>query len=708
LFDTLTVGFDGGGWWKKEPRERVLSNLLYQVDSYLVLTDQIDLYQFSADSVETITKALLLSFNPSKVTKSLNDSGRVQWPEAYDKPSDVLNGKAVVPTHDAGTELNPSSEILDCRFLSGQSINAQKAGILHFQKKFEQSQRINFAVSFSRLTNQTTLCPGQVVTVDNTLYGGTNKVVLTDMTFLPSGRVNFTGVVLNYLEDWGDLTTTTKDVVTDASNGFELATTDYAGNVSSDWDLLLNIPQRFLDTATLGINVTDSYMGYFDGTDFTVYIDSNGNMQCGDPNTAQGFTWNQGTGVFTISGSLTIQNPAGVRTDLNVANGADVTASNPQDYTWITGTKPPSNADNTTTTINGGVITTGYIRDSSSNLVIDFSSAKITVNATDGLKVVSGDIGCYNGTTKVGSIEYSSSVSAFRIHAPSGPAVLSSANSYVNISAGNTVALWADTYVELRPGSSYWTASYGHLWPSSDDLYDLGDNAKVWRKVYTADIYVEDTISHRGASSLISFASDEIDLDSNGSIYLDAADAQNIYFYFAGIHKANINAGSLKPSTNDGLYLGTSTQRWERCYASAYYDEVGLFQDEQDDLFVLSQLSTKKQKIMDEQTKQVIREDTVIHEKSGMPFIDNLSLPRWMTNYDEVVEKLKQDNGDLITDADVEEWIQDHEEAGWMVCRNVGHFNDLTSGAVRQLDSEILAMFELLSARITALETRSN
>jgi hypothetical protein len=283
------------------------------------------LYQFDKTPQETITNVLLLSFSPSKVTKVNNDSGRVHWPEAFDKPSDILNGKAVVPTHGGGTENTPSSEILECRFLSGQSINAQKAGILYFQKKYEQSQRINFSVTFSSLTKKATLTPGQVVTVDNSLYGGTNNVIITDMTILPDMRVNFTGVVLNHLEDWGDLTTTTKDVITDTSMGFQLATTDYSGNVSSDWDLLLNIPQRFLDTATLGINVTDSYMGYYDGTNFTVYIDANGNMRAGDPDLGQGFVWNQSAGAYTISGSLTVQNPAGVRSDLNVADGADVT-----------------------------------------------------------------------------------------------------------------------------------------------------------------------------------------------------------------------------------------------------------------------------------------------------------------------------------------------------------------------------------------------
>lgn len=368
-YDTLTVGFDGGGWWKKEPRERILSNLLSQTDSFIKCTDKVELYQFDKTPQETITNVLLLSFSPSKVTKVNNDSGRVHWPEAFDKPSDILNGKAVVPTHGGGTENTPSSEILECRFLSGQSINAQKAGILYFQKKYEQSQRINFSVTFSSLTKKATLTPGQVVTVDNSLYGGTNNVIITDMTILPDMRVNFTGVVLNHLEDWGDLTTTTKDVITDTSMGFQLATTDYSGNVSSDWDLLLNIPQRFLDTATLGINVTDSYMGYYDGTNFTVYIDANGNMRAGDPDLGQGFVWNQSAGAYTISGSLTVQNPAGVRSNLNVADGADVTQVALDLGAAIDNAKANGN-----TLISGGFIRTSLIN-ASAIVIGDLSGA---------------------------------------------------------------------------------------------------------------------------------------------------------------------------------------------------------------------------------------------------------------------------------------------------------------------------------------------
>jgi hypothetical protein len=51
---------------------------------------------------------------------------------------------------------------------------------------------------------------------------------------------------------------------------------------SVDWDSTLDsIPDRVSDTATTGLNLTDTYIGYYDGTDFKTYIQSNGNFHFG-------------------------------------------------------------------------------------------------------------------------------------------------------------------------------------------------------------------------------------------------------------------------------------------------------------------------------------------------------------------------------------------------------------------------------------------
>jgi hypothetical protein len=51
---------------------------------------------------------------------------------------------------------------------------------------------------------------------------------------------------------------------------------------SVDWNSTLdNIPDRVSDTATTGLNLTDTHIGYYDGTDFKTYIQSNGDFRFG-------------------------------------------------------------------------------------------------------------------------------------------------------------------------------------------------------------------------------------------------------------------------------------------------------------------------------------------------------------------------------------------------------------------------------------------
>ena len=50
----------------------------------------------------------------------------------------------------------------------------------------------------------------------------------------------------------------------------------------------------------------------------------------------------------------------------------------------------------------------------------------------------------------------------------------------------------------------------------------------------------------------------------------------------------------------------------------------------------------------------------------------------------------------IITDADLEEYLSDDEELGWMKMRDITKFNDITAGAVRQLDRKLNALIDKL------------
>jgi hypothetical protein len=71
-----------------------------------------------------------------------------------------------------------------------------------------------------------------------------------------------------------------------------------------DWDAdILNIPDEITGTATTGLNLTPTYMGHFDGTKFTSYIDSNGNVFFGDANNHY-FSWDVNAGILQVRGEI--------------------------------------------------------------------------------------------------------------------------------------------------------------------------------------------------------------------------------------------------------------------------------------------------------------------------------------------------------------------------------------------------------------------
>jgi len=655
-YDTYSIGFDGGGWWRSEPRESVLSNLLEQVDSYLYCTDKIELYQFSATSVETITIVKEDSFSPVSVTKSQNDSGRVHWTESTSKPSDILNGQAVVPTHDSGTENYPSSEVLRCRFMPGDSINAQKAGILKFQKKYEQAQRVTFSKALTALTNKDTLRPGQVITLNNTIYGGSSDMIITDMQIHLDLTVDFTCVVLNYLEDWGDLTTTTKDVVTDSSEGERFPTTNYTGDLSpGSWDDLLDIPDRFLETASLGINVTDSYLGYYDGTTFQSYIQSNGNFQFrGDANNY--INWNGTT--LNVVGAISITNPATVRSDINVADGADVTASNTaNDVSNVNGVSASIISGwryGATTYINGGDIYTGTITAS------QIAAGTITANEISTGTLTVDEFGDLTGNihfTSSGTITFDTSTG--KIYGGGG---------FVELAYSTNTIRTSSSGINLTALGS-------------------GDDVTIW-------------------------ASDQVSINANtDDVYINSGSGHGTYIRIAGSNNYIFGAAGLYPASgvSGSRSLGDySSYMWDEVHANAFYDNNVLLADVMDDLYEVSQFKPLKKKEIDPDTGKKIDGEKLLDKKTGLELLDLHGVNRKLTNYDKVFNDIKTGKvgicAGMMTDEEIADALADYEELGWMLRSGVTARLSLGLGAVAQLDKEMVQLFDLAMARITKLE----
>ena len=150
--------------------------------------------------------------------------------------------------------------------------------------------------------------------------------------------------------------------------------------------------------------------------------------------------------------------------------------------------------------------------------------------------------------------------------------------------------------------------------------------------------------------------------------------------------------------------LGGTSNNWGSVYADKFYDSGVQLLDTYDDLALLAEFKPRTKKVKDSKGAESLA--IITGGKSNAQYLDLHSLPDWMINKDAVRVKLKADSGELLTDADIEEYLLDYDEAGWMLSRDVSAFNDLTNGAVRQLDIEMKELVELMAARITHLENK--
>lgn len=400
-----------GGFWKKEDREKLLSELLRALDSYIIVSDKIELHTFSKTSQETITTSTVKkdTYSPSALTKSDHDGGRVAWVNSG-YPQDRLTGKSVVPLYSSQSTIDkPSDDVLKCRF-SSDSQNAKDAATLHFAKKFLQQDRVSFDSQYSKLTNFSSLTAAQVVTVNDSQFGGSFDVIIEAISFNKDLSVSFEGVSLEYLEDWSDIGSTAVTITEDSTSGsWEVVETDGEGNVDNPapWSKVVDDdghrPEDDADVTADNPQYWEWIKGskpekYADNTsDHALDIHHTGNSAPSSPKT--GWLWHD---TSTSPDELK-------RYDGESWNKiATLEASWSQIVNDNDG-KPDDNADVTKTIIDGGLITTGSIQgsdyDSSNGLKIDFNTAEIIVNeaagllvqSTGGVKIDGGDLNVVDG-----------------------------------------------------------------------------------------------------------------------------------------------------------------------------------------------------------------------------------------------------------------------------------------------------------------------
>ncbi len=277
-------------------------------------------------------------------------------------------------------------------------------------------------------------------------------------------------------------------------------------------------------------------------------------------------------------------------------------------------------------------------------------------------------------------------------------------STYLNIKARYNVGIFggAGYSIFFKFGTTSTYEASAASFRSYISTVKLGDSTHNWAECHSKKLLSATSVD------IESGGTSDIKLDAAAGTKYDCGSSYAHTFYKSGAGIAYFTGGGLMPYSTSGSFdLGASTNVWDKSYIANYYDvRTGLLNpDTHDDLGLLADFKSRKIHTKDAQGN-ILSSTKEIHPETATEYLDINSLPEWTTNKFDVKQKLRNDCGAMIDEADIEAFILDEEEAGWLVYRHMSRFNDLTNGAVRQLDIEVKELVELMASRITALETK--
>lgn len=206
VFELWGLEFNGA-FWSKQDRTEVLRILLAMCHSYLTVTDHIELHVYSAASQKTILKKDVVgqvqgegSFSYRDVLElPLSDCGYIAYQEAGEAQDKFY--KVLVPAKGI-SRTEYSDEVLPIPFVQ-DSQKAQKLGTLYFQRKLMIMAEIEFTAQPTCLS----LCPGDIITLDDWDYGGRYDALIDSIRY--NKDLSLSIIASRYsvaLDDWNDLT----------------------------------------------------------------------------------------------------------------------------------------------------------------------------------------------------------------------------------------------------------------------------------------------------------------------------------------------------------------------------------------------------------------------------------------------------------------------------------------------------------------------
>ncbi len=215
-FDDFSLKESGlefnGAFWYKQPREKVLAQLLNMCHACLDVGDKIKMRVLDKDTQKIITAAEILrpgdvgegSFQYRDLCNdNYSDSGYVAWQQAGEPQDSFL--KVLVAADAAANVI--SKDVLDCPFVQ-DSRDVQRIGKLYYQRRFLREAEVAFLAKGTCLALQ----PDDVIEIAHANYGGTYKVLIDSVRInkdlsIQFGCSKFTAVAPLTIpfDDWADL-----------------------------------------------------------------------------------------------------------------------------------------------------------------------------------------------------------------------------------------------------------------------------------------------------------------------------------------------------------------------------------------------------------------------------------------------------------------------------------------------------------------------
>jgi hypothetical protein len=199
-----------GGFFRKEPRQKIISDLLSACNSYLLAEDKIQLKVYSKTSVKTLDSSHVLSdsFRTSTISQEDTDSAYVSF-QVASKPQDRFL-KAKIPVK--ATSAKPASDTIENFFVQNTQY-VQKAAQLEFQRRFLPSESVDFEAKY----NTVALRPNDIITINHARFGGSYSVRVDEMQISETEGIDFKCSKFSQaLDDWSNLSPGAITIATDA------------------------------------------------------------------------------------------------------------------------------------------------------------------------------------------------------------------------------------------------------------------------------------------------------------------------------------------------------------------------------------------------------------------------------------------------------------------------------------------------------------